>query len=70
MLDTTCTASSKKSRASVLSSVLASVLAIISRAQFEADFGKARVGDVLPIGEYKSAHKALDRFDDGGALLS
>ena len=48
---------------------MTSVLAIISKAVFEDEFGDASVGDVLPLGRYTSAHKALAPLADGGQLV-
>ncbi|MGZ3456382.1 MAG: hypothetical protein ACXVEF_42655, partial [Polyangiales bacterium] len=45
------------------------VLAIISRAVFEADSRDARVGDILAIDRYTSTHKALEPLADGGRLF-
>jgi uncharacterized protein (TIGR02996 family) len=48
---------------------LASVLAIVSKAQFEAQHDGAALGDVLAIDRYSSAHKALGVLASGGALF-
>lgn len=48
---------------------MASMMAIISKAQFEEEFADAKVGDVLPISEYRSVHKALDRLGEDGSLF-
>jgi hypothetical protein len=45
------------------------LLAIISKAVFEEDAKGARVGQVLPIDRYNSAHKALAPLADGGRLF-
>jgi tetratricopeptide (TPR) repeat protein len=48
---------------------MASVLAIISKAQFEKEHAGARVGQVLPIDRYRSTHASLEPLQDGGALF-
>ena len=48
---------------------MADVMAIISKAVFEADAKHAKVGDVLPIDRYTSSHKTLDALAEGGRLF-
>ncbi len=48
---------------------MGSVLAIISKAQFEKLAGKKPVlGSVLALSEYTSTHAALEPLAEGGAL--
>src|SRR3954469_12905979 len=42
---------------------MADVMAIISKAVFEVDAKRARVGDVLPFDRYESAHKAFESLE-------
>ena len=45
------------------------MMAIVSKAVFEKDAPKAKLGDVLPMKLYKSASKHLDRLQEGGRLF-
>lgn len=47
---------------------MASVLALVSKGEFERDHARARAGDVLPYALYASTNKALDSLADGGDL--
>ncbi|MBK7399055.1 MAG: TIGR02996 domain-containing protein [Myxococcales bacterium] len=48
---------------------MASVMAVISKAQFEAQHRGAKIGDRLAIDRYTSANKGLSALADGGALF-
>jgi hypothetical protein len=45
------------------------MMAIVSKAVFEKDAPKARLGDVLPMKYYRSASKHLERLGEGGKLF-
>lgn len=45
------------------------VMVIVSKAQFEEQHPRAKIGDVLPIDRYVSTHARLETLRDGGALF-
>lgn len=44
-------------------------MAIVSKAVFEKESPGAKVGDVLPLAMYRSAHKAFEKLDDKSRLF-
>lgn len=48
---------------------MSDMMAIISKAVFEKDAPKAKLGDVLAMKYYRSANKHLERLNEGGRLF-
>lgn len=48
---------------------MASVFAIVSRAIFDRDFPRAKIGDVLEMDRYVSKHPNFDQMQDGDAIF-
>lgn len=45
------------------------MMAIVSKAVFDKESPGAKVGDVLPLAVYRSAHKAFEKLDDKSRLF-